>query len=60
MADWYSPHEVRDLLSREKPEICSNENAEWLTDHLNKAFEKGRQIGIGEASQIPERVWSPM
>ncbi len=50
---WYLESEVYDLLKREKPLLLIH--AAWLTEHLNRAFEKGRQIGRGEMEMTHEQ-----
>lgn len=49
MADkeaWYSEEEILKWLEWEKPSLCHE--CQWIAEHFNSAFQKGRQIGRGE------------
>lgn len=43
---WYIESEIRAWLDKDPAVKAINEV--WLTEHLNRAFEKGKQIGRGE------------
>ena len=46
MTNWYTEQEVYRWLKAEKPNLLAY--AGWITEHLQKAFKKGEQIGGAE------------
>lgn len=46
MTNWYTENALYAYLKQEKPNLLAY--AGWIAGHLQKAFDKGRQIGAAE------------